>query len=68
MTATTHKPLHVDAIVIGAGFSGLRMLYEMYLQLQGKAGPRQLKDPRIGMTHNLGGTGVACTVNILGRD
>jgi len=27
----------------------------MYLQLQGKAGPRQLKDPRIGMTHNLGG-------------
>ena len=37
------------------GASGLRMLYEMYLQLQGKAGPRQLKDPRIGMTHNLGG-------------
>jgi acetyl-CoA C-acetyltransferase len=31
------------------------MLYEMYLQLQGKAGPRQLKNPRIGMTHNLGG-------------
>lgn len=29
MTATTHKPLHVDAIVIGAGFSGLRMLYEL---------------------------------------
>ena len=37
------------------GASGLRMLYEMYLQLQGKAGSRQLKDPRIGMTHNLGG-------------
>jgi acetyl-CoA C-acetyltransferase len=37
------------------GASGLRMLYEMYLQLQGKAGPRQLKNPRIGMTHNLGG-------------
>ena len=31
------------------------MLYEMYLQLQGRAGARQLKDPRIGMTHNLGG-------------
>ena len=37
------------------GASGLRMLYEMYLQLQGRAGARQLKDPRIGMTHNLGG-------------
>jgi len=37
------------------GASGLRMLYEMYLQLQGRAGERQLKDPRIGMTHNLGG-------------
>ncbi|HRE61420.1 MAG TPA: acetyl-CoA acetyltransferase, partial [Micropepsaceae bacterium] len=38
------------------GASGLRMLYEMYLQLQGKAGARQLKDPRIGLTHNLGGS------------
>ena len=26
------------------GASGLRMIYEMYLQMQGKAGPRQLKD------------------------
>ncbi|MBI3992156.1 MAG: acetyl-CoA acetyltransferase [Candidatus Lambdaproteobacteria bacterium] len=37
------------------GASGLRMLYEMYLQLQGRAGNRQLKDPQIGLTHNLGG-------------
>jgi len=37
------------------GASGLRMLYEMYLQLLGRAGDRQLADPRIGMTHNLGG-------------
>lgn len=35
--------------------SGLRMLYEMYKQLQGRAGERQIKDPRIGLTHNLGG-------------
>ena len=35
--------------------SGLRMLYEMYKQIQGKAGERQIKDPRIGLTHNLGG-------------
>jgi len=37
------------------GASGLRMLYEMYLQLLGRAGERQLENPRVGMTHNLGG-------------
>ena len=37
------------------GASGLRMMYEMYKQLQGKAGPRQIKNPRIGLTHNMGG-------------
>jgi acetyl-CoA C-acetyltransferase len=35
--------------------SGLRMIYEMYKQLQGKAGPRQIKNPQIGLTHNMGG-------------
>lgn len=35
--------------------SGLRMLYEMYKQLQGKAGERQIKGPKLGLTHNLGG-------------
>ncbi|MBL6717588.1 MAG: acetyl-CoA acetyltransferase [Pseudomonadales bacterium] len=38
------------------GASGIRMLYEMYLQLSHRAGPRQLDAPRIGMTHNLGGS------------
>ena len=37
------------------GASGLRMLYEMYLQLHGRAGERQLDNPRFGLTHNLGG-------------
>ena len=37
------------------GASGLRMLYEMYNQVLGRAGDRQLPDPTIGMTHNLGG-------------
>jgi len=50
------------------GASGLRMLYEVYKQLQGKAGPRQIKDPKIGLTHNLGGqpTRSACSVVIVG--
>ena len=30
------------------GATGLRMLYEVYKQLQGKAGPRQVKNPRLG--------------------
>jgi len=38
------------------GASGIRMLYEMYLQLGGRAADRQLSDPSIGMTHNLGGS------------
>ncbi len=51
------------------GASGLRMIYEMYLQLQGKAGERQLKNPKIGLTHNLGGFPHAnvCAISIVGR-
>lgn len=37
------------------GASGLRMLYEMYLQLSHRAGERQRSDPVLGLTHNLGG-------------
>ena len=38
------------------GASGLRMLYEMYLQLLGRAGARQRsKHPRLALSHNLGG-------------
>jgi acetyl-CoA C-acetyltransferase len=50
------------------GASGLRMVYEMYLQLQGRAGARQIKNPRLGLTHNLGGFPHLCVIscNILG--
>lgn len=51
------------------GASGLRMLYEMYLQLQGRAGDRQLKSPSLGMTHNLGGFPHqnVCSISIVGN-
>ena len=51
------------------GASGLRMLYEMYLQLHGRAGDRQLDSPRFGLTHNLGGFPQMniCSIAILGR-
>lgn len=48
--------------------SGLRMAYENYLQLLGRAGPRQLSSPSLGLTHNLGGVpylGIAA-ISILG--
>ena len=50
------------------GASGLRMLYDMYLQLQGRADKRQLKNPSIGLTHNLGGQPAnnVCSVAIIG--
>lgn len=50
------------------GASGLRMAYEIYNQLQGRAGERQLANPSLGLTHNLGGVpyqGVAA-VSLLG--
>jgi len=50
------------------GASGIRMMYEVYKQMQGKAGPRQMKNPRMGLTHNLGGLPgrFTCAVSILG--
>jgi len=51
------------------GASGLRMMYEMYKQLQGKAGPRQIKNPKFGLTHNMGGLPgeLVTSVFIVGR-
>ena len=50
------------------GASGLRMIYEMYLQLLGRAGERQLENPRYGLTHNLGGFPAqnVCAISIVG--
>jgi acetyl-CoA C-acetyltransferase len=51
------------------GASGLRMLYEMYIQLNGRAGERQLENPRYGLTHNLGGFPAmnVCSIAIIGE-
>jgi acetyl-CoA C-acetyltransferase len=46
------------------GASGIRMIYEIYKQMQNKAGPRQRKNPTLGLTHNLGGTTGAYTVSV----
>jgi len=53
------------------GASGLRMVYEIYKQIQGKAEARQLKkEIKLGLAHNIGGWPGAFTaaVAILGRE
>lgn len=52
------------------GASGLRMLYELYLQMQGRADQRQRQDtPTLGLTHNLGGLPHlnVCSISIIGQ-
>ena len=51
------------------GATGISQLYEVWTQLRGDAGKRQIpiKDLRIGGAHNLGGTGGTCTFTILER-
>jgi acetyl-CoA C-acetyltransferase len=51
------------------GASGLRMAYEVYGQLLGRAGERQLAKVDFGLTHNLGGqpANSVAAVSILGR-
>ena len=52
------------------GASGLRMIYEIYLQLQGRAGPRQRHNEAArGLVHNLGGFPHqnVCSIAIVGR-
>ncbi len=46
------------------------MLLEIYLQLNGRAGARQLGDPKLGLIHNLGGqpSQNVCAVSIVGRE
>jgi len=48
------------------GATGVGQIYEAVHQLRGDHS-NQVQGARIGLTHNLGGTGVACTVSILER-
>ena len=51
------------------GASGIAQIGEIFHQLRGEAGPRQVDNPNLelGLTHNVGGTGGTCVVNILQR-
>jgi acetyl-CoA C-acetyltransferase len=49
------------------GASGVRMIFEVVTQLRGTAGPRQVKSPRLGLAHNVGGPGAVACVAVLGN-
>ncbi|MCS7374495.1 MAG: thiolase domain-containing protein [archaeon GB-1845-036] len=49
------------------GATGTAQAYEIYLQLIGEAGKRQVKNAEIGLTHNLGGSGATAIVHIYRR-
>jgi acetyl-CoA C-acetyltransferase len=48
------------------GATGCRMIYEVTKQIQGRADGNQVKEPRLGLAHNLGGPASVCSVTILG--
>jgi acetyl-CoA C-acetyltransferase len=53
------------------GASGLRMLFECWLQLRGQAGERQITNgKKLGLTHNLGGSPGECVsfVSVVGAE
>jgi acetyl-CoA C-acetyltransferase len=50
------------------GATGIRMIYESVLQLQGRAGARQVKAAQVALTHNLGGAPQSCGITILARE
>jgi acetyl-CoA C-acetyltransferase len=51
------------------GATGVAQLQEVWNQLRGNAGDRQIthKDLTLGLAHNAGGTGGTCVVHVLER-
>jgi acetyl-CoA C-acetyltransferase len=74
-TKETYKegsiPVNVDGGLLSKGHpigaTGGSQIRTIVLQLRGEAGPMQVKDPEIGLIHNIGGVGLYGNVTILGR-
>jgi len=47
------------------GATGVKQIVEIYKQLAGKAEKKQVKDAKIGLTHNVGGSGATAVIHIL---
>ncbi|MFH1079012.1 MAG: acetyl-CoA acetyltransferase [Pseudomonadota bacterium] len=64
-------PVNVDGGLLSKGHpvgaTGGSQVRTIVLQLRGEAGDIQVKDPAVGLVHNVGGVGLYANVMILGR-
>ena len=64
-------PVNVDGGLLSKGHpigaTGGSQIRTIVLQLRGEAGSMQVKNPEIGLVHNIGGVGLYGNVTILGR-
>jgi acetyl-CoA C-acetyltransferase len=64
-------PVNVDGGLLSKGHpigaTGGSQIRTIVLQLRGEAGDMQVKEPGIGLVHNIGGVGLYGNVTILGR-
>jgi len=64
-------PVNVDGGLLSKGHpigaTGGSQIRTIVLQLRGRAGDMQVRDPEIGLIHNIGGVGLYGNVTILGR-
>ena len=65
-------PVHVDGGLKAkgppVGATGVSMACEIVHQPREEAGPRQVPGADIGLTHNVGGIGQYCFVNVFAKD
>jgi acetyl-CoA C-acetyltransferase len=65
-------PVNVDGGLLSKGHpigaTGGSQIRTIVLQLRNEAGDIQVKDPQIGLVHNIGGVGLYGNVTILGRE
>ena len=66
-----YKPVNPDGGLKAKGHpvgaTGTAMAYEMFKQLRGEAGKRQVDDVVTGLSHNVGASGATAVVQIYGR-
>jgi acetyl-CoA C-acetyltransferase len=47
------------------GATGIAQIIELYEQLTGNSGERQVKNAKYGLAQNMGGSGASCVIHIL---